>query len=400
MLARDDPDPPRAHLEDLVPEHEVLEGVARVEHDLHRRPALGDPAPGEIVLEPADAVEVRVEATAGGRLDEIEDVLTVAEPVERRREGTDLEAHLPEEQQEGGDTRQLGEGRADPLGARRRLDPHELLGPVHERNFVREARQPVDAVDERRHLGIRAELGELLVPAVHVPDHRIGREDALAVEAHDETQRAVGGRVLRPEVEDHVAGVELDVDLRVGEVAHRFGWHGHVARHLDGSLAPVDPRVGRSLRRLPITPRLGAARRLAGHSLDVDEAGPWLHDPSEQREVLTQRVPLELEREEEVTQRGVSVELDAVHLPALPLVPVGTGVDRHPRRDLRGCFVDVGLEREPPQARRRLDVREHLEPSGRTGGAEGHLGRLHRRRRIAGVTVAFSRAPVASRYRQ
>ena len=43
----------------------------------------------------------------------------------------------------------------------------------------------------------------------------------LAVEAHDEAQRAVGRRVLRPEVEDHVAGVELDVDLRVGEVAQR-----------------------------------------------------------------------------------------------------------------------------------------------------------------------------------
>ena len=103
--------------------------------------------------------------------------------------------------------------------ARRRLDAHELLGRGDERHLVRERRQPVDAVDQRRDLRVGAVLGELLVAAVHVADDRIGRDDALAVEAHDEPQRAVRRRVLRPDVEHHVAGVELDVHLRVGEVA-------------------------------------------------------------------------------------------------------------------------------------------------------------------------------------
>ena len=57
--------------------------------------------------------------------------------------------------------------------------------------------EPVDPVDERRDLRVRAELAELLVAAVHVPDHRIGGDDALAVETHDESQRAVGRGVLR-----------------------------------------------------------------------------------------------------------------------------------------------------------------------------------------------------------
>ena len=189
--------------------------------------ALGDPAPRQVVLQPADAVEVRVEAPAGDGLDEVEDVLAVAEAVERGRDRADLQAHLAEEQHEGGDARQLGEDRADVLRARRRLDPHEQLGAVDERHLVREARQPVDAVDQRGDLRVGAELGELLVAAVHVADDRIGRDHPLAVEAHDETQRAVRRRVLRPEVEDHVAGVELDVHLRVGEVTPRL------ARHLD-----------------------------------------------------------------------------------------------------------------------------------------------------------------------
>ena len=62
------------------------------------------------------------------RLDEVEDVLAVAEAVERGRDRADLQAHLAEEQQERRDARQLGEDRADVLRARRRLDAHQLLG--------------------------------------------------------------------------------------------------------------------------------------------------------------------------------------------------------------------------------------------------------------------------------
>ena len=67
-------------LEDLVAEQQVLDLVAE------RRAAcfitwrgLVDPALGQVVLEAADAVEVGVEATAGGALDQVEHVLAVAE---------------------------------------------------------------------------------------------------------------------------------------------------------------------------------------------------------------------------------------------------------------------------------------------------------------------------------
>ena len=173
---------------------------------------------GKVVLQPADAVEVGVETSTGRRLDQVEDVLAVAKPVERGRERADLQAHLAEEQEERGDAAQLGEDRADVLRTRRCLDSEELLGGVDERHLVRKARQPVDAIDERGDLRVGAELGELLVAAVHVPDHRVGRDDPFAIEADDDPERSVGRRVLRTEVEDHVSGVELDVDLRVGEM--------------------------------------------------------------------------------------------------------------------------------------------------------------------------------------
>ena len=196
------------------------------------------------------------------RLDEVEHVLAVAEAVERGRDRADLQAHLAEEQQERRDARQLGEHRADVERARRRLDAHQQLGARDERHLVRERRQPVDAVDQRGDLRVGAELGELLVAAVHVADHRVGRDHALAVEPHDEPQRAVRRRVLRPEVEDHVAGVELDVHLRLGEVAQHLrdrratsgscagrrelGAGGHDASTAGGasSSSPSSPGIG------------------------------------------------------------------------------------------------------------------------------------------------------------
>ena len=151
-------------------------------------------------------------------------------------------------------------------------------------------RQPVDAVDERGDLRVGAELGELLVAAVHVADDRVGRDDLLAVEADDEAQRAVGGRVLRADVEDHVVGVELDVDLRVGQVAERGAGRCRT-RAVGGSVVLTSAVVRR--RRVGVGVVVVA---FAGHRLDVDEARPRLHLAGEQREVLAQRVPLELGR--------------------------------------------------------------------------------------------------------
>ena len=146
--------------------------------------------------------------------------------------------------------------------ARRGLDAHEQLGAVHERDLVGEARQPVDAVDERRDLRVRAELGELFVAAVHVADDGVGRDDALAVEADDEPQRAVRGRMLRAEVEDHVAGVELDVHLRVGQVTPRLPVDGEVDAH-DSSWAASAAHRRRSAPPTRRRPRRHPGRRPA-----------------------------------------------------------------------------------------------------------------------------------------
>src|SRR3954470_22979925 len=89
------------------------------------------------------------------------------------------------------------------------------------------------------------------------------------------------------------------------------------------------------------------AGRLTGKGLDVDDAGPRLHLAGEQREVLAQWKAFELTGQIEMSQAGVTGEVKPVHLPRLPLVPVGTGEDVGDRVDLRMDVVEVGLERQP-----------------------------------------------------
>ena len=212
------PIPRDARLEDLVADEQVLHLDAELAHALHHALRLVDPSLGEVVLQAADAVEVRVEAPSGDRFDLVEHELAVAERIERGGHRTELQAHLPEEEADVGDARHLEEDRADPLRAGRGLDVHQLLGGEDERHLVGEARQPVDPVDQRGDLRIRADLDELLVAAVHVAHHRIGGHDLLAVEAHDDAQGPVRGGMLRAEVEGHALGLELDIDSRVGRL--------------------------------------------------------------------------------------------------------------------------------------------------------------------------------------
>ena len=160
--------PAQAVLEDLVAEQQVVHLVAEGAQLLHHLLGLGDPARRKVVLQAADAVEVRVEPTTGCRLDQVEHVLAVAEGEEHRSDRAELHAEVAEEQPDVGDAAELEQDRADPLGPGRSLDLHQLLGGEDERHLVGEAAEPVDAVDQRRDLRERADLGELLVAAVHV----------------------------------------------------------------------------------------------------------------------------------------------------------------------------------------------------------------------------------------
>ena len=168
-----------------------------------------------------------MEPTTGDRFDLVEYKLSIAEGVEDRGDGPQLDAHVTEEQHHVGDAGQLEQGGADPLGPGWGLDLHEPLGGQDERHFVGETAQPVDPVDERGDLRVGADLGELLVTAVHVAHDRLCGNHPFAVEADDYPEGPVGGRVLGPDVEGHAFGLEFHIHPGVAglpsDVGHLSG---------------------------------------------------------------------------------------------------------------------------------------------------------------------------------
>jgi hypothetical protein len=105
-------------------------------------------------------------------------------------------------------------------------------------------------------------LAQLLDAAVEVAEHGVEVDDLLAVELEDDAQDTVGGRMLGPHVDEHLAvakRVELGFALRPRRV-----WRDRLEDA--GLLVEHDPRVvGR-----------GVARVGRGHDEDLLTSAPGL----------------------------------------------------------------------------------------------------------------------------
>ena len=134
--------------------------------------------------------------------------LPLAERVEHRRDRADLQRVRAEEHQVVEHPVQLGQRHPQPDRPLGHLDAHQPFDGEHHAELVGERGQPVVPVGQHDDLPVVAHLEQLLGAAVHVADDRLAGDHPLAVEGELEPQHAVRGRVLRPDVEHHVGGVE------------------------------------------------------------------------------------------------------------------------------------------------------------------------------------------------
>jgi hypothetical protein len=178
------------------------------------------PAGRHLFLDPADPVEHVVDAAAGDLLHHRLQGLALAERVEHRRDRADLQRVRPEEHQVVEHPVELGQRHPQPDRPLRHLDAHQPFDGEHHPELVGERGQPVVPVGQHDDLPVVAHLEQLLGPAVHVADDRLAGHHPFAVEGQLEAQHTVGGRVLGPDVEHHVGGVEPGA-----------GPHGHLTRH-------------------------------------------------------------------------------------------------------------------------------------------------------------------------
>ena len=249
---------------------------------------------------------------------------------------------------------------------RQRLAEHR--GDVLERVAVADGVVPV------------AVLADLLDAAVQVAQHRVEVHDALAVDLEDDAQDAVGGGVLRAQVDEHLAvaeRVELGLALRARRVAAgwRRRWWPASGRGCPGRRAsgcgsarsvmagPRRPRRRRSRRRggrrrgrprraqaLAVRargprPRRGscagpaAARTSAGRQRQLhvaDALAGRARGVVGEDEVLAQREGQVVGRHVDAAQVAVALEDDAEHVVGLALGPLGAVPQEGDRRARAG----------------------------------------------------------------
>ena len=104
----------------------------------------------------------------------------------------------------------------DVLGAPRGADPVQLLEGDRRRVLVVHRGEVVHGVDVGQRGGVRRVLAQLLDAAVEVAEDRVEVGDDLAADLDHQAHDAMGGRVLRPHVHEHLAlfeGVHLALAL-------------------------------------------------------------------------------------------------------------------------------------------------------------------------------------------
>ena len=164
---------------------------------------------GQVAIDAAEPVVVRVHSLAGDRLVELHQLLALLEHPQERRHRPDVERHGGDVEQMAEDAGDLVEQHPDVLCPDRHLDAEQLLDREHEAVLLHHRRDVLEPVEVGDALQVGADLDELLGAAMQQPDVRVGPLDHLAVHLQDEAEHTVRGRVLRAEVDGESALLEL-----------------------------------------------------------------------------------------------------------------------------------------------------------------------------------------------
>src|ERR1035437_2862743 len=167
------------------------------------------PAARRFQGQPADAEVAGHHALAAELFEDLEDLLALAEAIEEHRHGADIEGVRAQPHQVAVEARELGEHDAHPLGLRRNFQFEQFLHRQAPAQVHGERRQVIHAVGQGDRLLIVLDLEFLFDAGMQKTDVRLAGNDVLAIQFQQHAQHAVGGRVLRPHVEDHAAPAGL-----------------------------------------------------------------------------------------------------------------------------------------------------------------------------------------------
>ena len=182
---------------DLVAVEQVAVLVDAVGHVVEELAALRLPARRDVLEDAADLDVARVHALAGGHLEQVEDLLALAEAVPEHRDRAEVERARPEPDEVAHDPVELEVDDAQVLRALGDLDVEQRLDGAAERHRVEVVGQVVHPLDDGDDLPVALVLGRLLDAGVDVADDRLEVAHDLALERDEQPQHAVRGRVVR-----------------------------------------------------------------------------------------------------------------------------------------------------------------------------------------------------------
>ena len=240
--------------------------LVRVEEDLvavEQRLVLADPdrhlvderaqllleAERDVLDHAADLEVAGVHPLPGRHLEEVEDPVALAEAVPEHRDRAEVERRRPQPDQVGVDPVELEEDRPQVLGARRDLELDQPLDRAAEGLHLEEVGDVVHPLDEGDDLPVALVLAGLFDPGVDVADHRLQVADDLAFEVDDQPQHAVGGRVVRADVDRHHLGLQVELEPTAAVLSHSLSLvvgegHGLAADREVAPLRPADVVLG------------------------------------------------------------------------------------------------------------------------------------------------------------
>jgi hypothetical protein len=219
LVERARPAQPAQH--DLVAVEQVAVLVDAVGHVHAELADLGLEPERDVLEDAADLDVARVHALARGHLEQVEDLLALAEAVPEHRDRAEVERARAQPHQVAHDPVELEVDDAQVLRALGHLEVEQRLDRPAERHRVEVVREVVHPLDDRDGLPVALVLGRLLDARVDVADDRLEVAHDLALERHQQAQHPVRRGVVRAHVEREqllLGAVGLDWVLADGEV--------------------------------------------------------------------------------------------------------------------------------------------------------------------------------------
>ena len=141
------------------------------------------------------------------------DALTLLKTPQKGRERAEVDRRCTHPHQVRDDAAQFARNDSQHFAALGDVEPHQFLDRQCQTHVVGHRRQVIHSVGQRHDLVVLPIFAELFESRVEITDVRNDPYHHLTVQFHDETQHAVRGRMLRPDVHQHVVAAQLRLIL-------------------------------------------------------------------------------------------------------------------------------------------------------------------------------------------